>query len=156
MIDKLAEFWQCVQSRTMPTVDGSFATTQALAKLHPDDNGSSVMLPPEAAEWLDELETAKRQLKAAQARERLAANKLKQDIGGATYGCLPDGSVLSFKSQTRAGYTVKESTFRTLRTVQSQSVIRQALGEAQAASIESEEFRSAVAELSKELKHAPS
>lgn len=145
MIDKLAVFWQCVQDRTMPTVDGSLATTKALAKLHPNDDGSSVMLPADARQWADELAAAKADVKAAKSRERAAHNKLREAVGDATYGCLPDGGVLSLKTQTRKEHVVKESTFRVLQTVSSQKVISQALGEAQVAAIESEEFPSVAA-----------
>ncbi len=145
MIDKLAEFWQCVQRREMPTVDGSFATTQALAKLHPNDDGSSKMLPSVGRQWSDDLAAIRNNIKAEQAKERVIVNKFRKHIGDATYGCLPDGGVLSLKSQTRREHVVKESTFRVLRTVGSQKVIRQALGEAQVAAIESEEFPSVTA-----------
>lgn len=115
MLPKLEDFWHRVLSNTPPDVDGSFATAKILAKLHPDDDGSTVELPAEAANWQREIEDAKEIIKAAEARKVAAENHVKAAIGDCTFGMLPDGSRFSWKTQTRAEHIVQESTFRVLR-----------------------------------------
>lgn len=114
-LPKLEEFWRLVQQQIPPEVDGSAATAKVLAKLHPDDDGSEVLLPTEAADWTDEIDAAKEQIKAAEAMKQAAENRIKAAIGNATFGLLPDGSRWSWKSQTRKSYVVDEATFRVLR-----------------------------------------
>jgi predicted phage-related endonuclease len=104
-----------VQRQIPPDVDGSASTAKVLAKLHPEDDGSEVFLPAEAADWTDEIEAAKEQIKTAEVMKQAAENRLKAAIGDATFGLLPDGSRWSWKSQTRKSYVVEEATFRVLR-----------------------------------------
>jgi len=115
MLPQLEEFWRLVETRTPPEVDGSLATAKALAKLHPDDNGDTALLPREAQGWSDELEAIKEDLKRLEHEKTERENRLKAALGDATYGLLPDGSRWSWKSQTRKSYTVAEATFRVLR-----------------------------------------
>ena len=117
LIPKLAAFWQAVESKTPPEVDGSLATAKVLAKLHPEDSGETIVLPPESADWTAQLEQAKASIKAAEALKTDAENRIKAALGDATFGMLPDGSRWSWKSQDRAGYTVEPTTFRVLRKV---------------------------------------
>ena len=115
LLPKLAAFWKCVETRTPPEVDGSLATAKILARLHPEDTGETVMLPVEASEWTEQIESAKEAIKAAEAAKVAAENLLKSKLGDASYGLLPDGSRWSWKTQTRKENIVAESTFRVLR-----------------------------------------
>jgi len=110
------EFWFLCQSGRPPPVDGSEATARALAKLHPADTGESVILPEEAAQWDRDLQEVKAAIKDGEAAAAELENRIKAAIGDATYGILPDGSGRwSWKTQQRAEYTVKASSFRVLR-----------------------------------------
>jgi putative phage-type endonuclease len=115
LLPKLEAFWRSVEDETPPPVDGSLATARVLARLHPSDNGETVMLPHEALEWSEALAKAKEQIKAAEAVKTEMENRLKAAMGDATFGLLPDGSRWSWKSQDRAGYTVAPTTCRVLR-----------------------------------------
>lgn len=117
LLPKLDDFWSLVQNQTPPEVDGSAATASVLAKLHPDDDGTEVLLPAEAAGWSDEIEAAKEQIKAAEAVRTAAENKLKAAIGDATFGLLPNGGLWSWKTQDRKGYVVEPTSFRVLRKI---------------------------------------
>jgi putative phage-type endonuclease len=44
LIVKLAEFWDLVESKTPPPIDGSEATLETINRLHPDDDGTVVDL----------------------------------------------------------------------------------------------------------------
>jgi len=111
----LERFWEHVEKRIPPQVDASDATRRVLAKMHPNDNGQSITLPAEAAEWQRELEFAKEKIAALKVLKELNENRLRAAIGDYTFGDLPDGSRLSLKTQTRREHVVAESTFRVLR-----------------------------------------
>lgn len=115
LLPKLEDFWQMVQKQIPPEVDGSAATAKVLAKLHPADDGSEILLPDEAADWTDEIEAAKEQIKAAEAMKTAAENRIKAALGDATYGLLRNGARWSWKTQARKSYVVDEATFRVLR-----------------------------------------
>lgn len=117
LLPKLAAFWKSVENQTPPDVDGSLVTAKILARLHPDDNGETVELPDESANWLREIEDAKAAIKEAEAIKTANENKVKAAIGDNTFGMLPDGSRFSWKTQT-AHHEAKdayESTYRVLR-----------------------------------------
>lgn len=115
LIENLEEFWQLVQSRTAPEVDGSQATSRALAKLHPEDSGETIELPADAQIWTEQLESIREEIKAQEARKAELENLIKASIGDATFGTLPDGRRWSWKTQKRAEYVAKASSFRVLK-----------------------------------------
>lgn len=80
-----AEFWQWVQDRTPPPVDGSAATGKLLDRLHPEGNGETVVADAaEVEKWLDIRRAAKEQAEAAGAAITDAENHLKAIAGHAT------------------------------------------------------------------------
>ncbi len=109
------EFWDRVLTRQPPDADGSEATALALAIAYPDDDGSTVQLPPGAVGWADTLVEVKSKLKALERLKDEIENRIKSFIGDATVGELSNGGSFSWKSQTRAEYVVPEKTFRVLR-----------------------------------------
>lgn len=115
LIERLAAFWRCVDTRTPPKVDGSIATAKALAALWPGDDGEEVYLPAEAAEWDAALVKAKADKKDAEAREREASNKLRAAIQDGAFGVLPSGEKYSLKTQERSAYVCEATSFRVLR-----------------------------------------
>jgi predicted phage-related endonuclease len=112
---KAEDFWGKVQRKEAPPADGSEATSKVLKRLHPDDDGSTIVLDEEAEELTAQLEAAKVEKSFAEAREKEAKNKLQAKIGAATFGQLPGGRILSLKTTSRAGHYVDESKYRTLR-----------------------------------------
>ncbi len=123
MIPLLADFWSCVELRVAPPADGSPATTRALARLHPADDGKAVELSADFDSRIERL----RRLKSLAKRVGLAVdgieNQLRAAIGDHTYGVTPGGNWLSWKSQTRKSFTVAESTHRVLRECKPQKAI---------------------------------
>jgi putative phage-type endonuclease len=112
---KAEEFWGRVQRKDAPPVDGKQATTKALKRLHPDDDGATVALEAEIVEWVERRAAAKESEKAAKALIDEAENHIKAAIGANTFGAMPDGRIVSYKTSERAGYVVEPSKFRTLR-----------------------------------------
>ena len=111
----LRRFWDNVRSGIPPAVDGSEGCARMLRKIYPKDDATSILMPPDGEAWFDELSMLKAGIKALEGRQRYIENHIKAAIGGATYGTLPDGRQFSWKTQTRAGYTVEPGTARILR-----------------------------------------
>lgn len=115
LVPHLEQFWSCVQSQTPPDIDASQATSRILQQLHPDDDGSTISLPPDADAWHTELLAVNEKIKALEELKNHNQNRLKAALGAATYGTLANGSRYSFKTQTRAEHVVAASKFRVLR-----------------------------------------
>lgn len=115
LIEQEEEFWDRVLSDDPPPVDGSKATTAALLKLHPKDSGEAIDLPADSAKWDKELAEITASLEKLEARETELKNLLRDAMGGATYGLLPDGGRWSWKTQNKRGYTVAPTSPRILR-----------------------------------------
>lgn len=109
------EFWGYVVDRVPPPIDGGEATTRALARLHPDDNGLAIALPPDADALVTALDHFDDVHKESSAVVDGIRNQLRAWIGDATYGVTASGRWVSWKSQTRPAYTAPETTFRVLR-----------------------------------------
>lgn len=115
LYDACGKFWHYVTERIEPPIDESRATAAALARLHPADKGTAILLPAEADIAIQERADAKEKAKAADLIEARCDNQLKAWIGDHTFGVSPQGRVVAWKAQTRKEYTVAESTFRVLR-----------------------------------------
>lgn len=117
MVAKEREFWGRVESGDAPPVDGSESTTAILKALHPTDDGESIALSAEADVWDQQLVETKTSLKELEAKKSLLENRIKAELGDATYGVLLDGTTYSYKKQT-SNYPAKEArtaSFRVLR-----------------------------------------
>jgi len=114
MLDRLAKFWDCVQSGREPEIDGSAAPARAIKTLHPNDDGSAVDLPDEAITRWEEREELAKEIKSLESKQKAHDNWFKAKIGGATYG-VAQGRTWSMKTTARSGYEVKPCTYRQLR-----------------------------------------
>ncbi len=117
LIAHTADFWQMVLDRIPPAIDGSDATTEAIKRAfrERETEGPTVDLPADSDAWAEALKQAKSDKKNAEDREAEAKNNICAAIGEASYGMTPSGKKFSWKTQTRASYVAKASTFRVLR-----------------------------------------
>jgi putative phage-type endonuclease len=115
MLTLLVSFWDYVVRQEMPPVDDSFTTAKILRQLHPEDNGLTVDLPDSADAMIEERERLRLIKGEAEANICGIDNQLKLWIGDNTFGETPGGRKVSWKTQTRKAYEVKESTSRVLR-----------------------------------------
>lgn len=120
MLEKLAEFWQCVESREPPPIDGSYATREALARQHPTDDGTTVDLSADCTLLADRLDVLREEKRTIDDQIRAAENKLKAEIGDSVAGRLADGTTLAWTSHQRGGYTVDPTTYRRFRRLTTQ------------------------------------
>lgn len=96
LIEREREFWQLVESRTPPPLDGSPAASDLLDLLYPAESTrpQEITLPPTALDLIAEYEAAKAEAKAAATRAEEAANKLKAMLGEFESGAVGDRRVI--------------------------------------------------------------
>jgi putative phage-type endonuclease len=113
MTDAAKEFWRRVELRDPPKPDAS--VKDLLARMYPQDKGTTIALPPAACDWDAQRQAALKEIDHwTKARDEAEAN-LRAAIGEASYGVLPDGGKYSWRTVQRKGYTVQPGTVRTLR-----------------------------------------
>jgi hypothetical protein len=86
-----------------------------MGQLYGTGSGEVVALPGIAIDWDTELMALKEQRKELDERIGLLENQIINAIGPATAGVLPNGTVWSYKTQTRKEHVVKASEFKVLR-----------------------------------------
>jgi putative phage-type endonuclease len=108
-------FWEQVKSETLPLVDGTEKTTDALKKLYPLSSGETIMLPQEAIQWSNELAAAEEEEADIKTHVRTLENKIKAALGNAEVGEMPDGSApWTYKTFPRRAYQVAATSYRKL------------------------------------------
>jgi putative phage-type endonuclease len=115
LAEKELEFWCRVLEHEPPAADGSESSKEILKKLYPRDTGETIALGVEGLELHERLVAAKAAIKSAEDEKGNAENRLKQLLGNATWGTLPNGMSYSFKSQDRASFVSPATSFRVLR-----------------------------------------
>jgi putative phage-type endonuclease len=116
LIPQLREFRERIIKRDPPEPVGKEGERQAVASIFPlETSGAQVSLGSDIQQLDEELEVLKGQAKEidAEVEKRKAAIMLA--LGDAEVGVLPSGVRFTFKTTSRAGYTVEPKTFRELR-----------------------------------------
>lgn len=99
------DFWLRVETGNPPPVDGSEATTAALAAAYPrHEEGVTVDLDPDL---LDRYRIAKGRVEAAEIDLGLITNEIKAALGEAEAGLIDGAPFVTWKAQTRAGIDTK-------------------------------------------------
>jgi len=93
LIEAEKAFWQHVIDKTMPAIDGSEASAEALKRLYPVGNGQVVNLPDTAELWLTQYEKAKADEEEAKSRKQEAQNVLCQMLGDSEIGIVGERKV---------------------------------------------------------------
>lgn len=114
-LPKLEAFWLRVQRREPPEADALPGTSEAIRRLWSKADGETIPLDHAALQLVTSWEAAKVRRDSAEETKDEAENRLRTLLGPASYGSLPDGSVLTLKEQHRKSYTVQPADFRVLR-----------------------------------------
>lgn len=119
LLERESAFWRHhVEAGIPPDPDGHTETSRAIDLLYPDAVTKVVTLPDDAAEWAEKLRAAKADKKAAEQVEKLYKNKLRAAIGDAAFARLPGTDEgFSLKTTSRSGYTVKPTSYRSLKSI---------------------------------------
>lgn len=106
MLNRMTEFWECVQSENPPAVDGSESTADTLARLYGSEtvnNGQfTTDLGNDVAEALSEAEKRKEMIKALKAEETKYENIAREAMGEFQTAYAGDYRA-SWKVQNRSG-----------------------------------------------------
>lgn len=108
-------FWRRVQTKEAPEPDSSQSATKILHALYPRELHDATDLPIEAVEWDRDRTLAMEIIRTQEAVKRETENRIKAAMGDHAVGILPSGARYTWKSSTRAGYTVAPTSVRTLR-----------------------------------------
>ncbi|HHW15743.1 MAG TPA: hypothetical protein GXX28_12565, partial [Firmicutes bacterium] len=88
------DFWRLVEAGTPPALDGSESSAEVLRHLYPESiPGSTIALPPTAADLIEQYERAKAEAAEATERMETAANQLKALLGENEVGLLGERRV---------------------------------------------------------------
>lgn len=101
LIDRLIgiekDFWQHVMDGTMPAVDGSKSSSEALRRLYPESKDIEITLPDTAELWVKQYERACEDEKSAKERKQEAQNVLQNMLGNNERGRVGE-RIVSWKS----------------------------------------------------------
>ena len=102
LIQAEAAFWQLVQRREPPAVDGSPATVEALSRAWlPVVEETVQILGPEDEEAVRQYRDLGQEIDRLQAERDAVGNRLRAHLGPATAGVTPGGWRITWKPQTR-------------------------------------------------------
>jgi putative phage-type endonuclease len=108
-------FWERIVQKNPPDPDSSEATTRALKKLYPVDNGEGVSLPAALESIIYEWRRLKDEGKDNEKRVKLLENQIKATMGEAQRGIIVStGDSVSWKTQHVREHVVKAGTKRPL------------------------------------------
>lgn len=95
LIEAETEFWNMVETRTPPPIDGTKASSELIKRLYPEaEKGREIELPFEAFELIQQYERACEEEKRIQLIKDEAANKLKEMLGTAEKGSIHGRQVI--------------------------------------------------------------
>jgi len=114
-LPKLEEFWSRVQRKDPPPPDHLPGTLDVVKRLYSQEDGTTIALDAEDLQLVDAWEMTKERARMAGKDVKEMETVLRAKLQDATFGVLTDGTLLSLKTTKRSGYTVKPTSFRTLR-----------------------------------------
>lgn len=117
-----ASFWERVQKRQPPRIDPTMPTAlESLKRLYPHgvgDKAAPIVLPGEAARWLEQYAEASEQKKSIEKYLDEIKARIQLEMGENAFAIVPGGGKVSWKNEPRAGYEVQPSNPRVMRITQ--------------------------------------
>lgn len=91
MEPELLKFWECVQSRTIPAVDGSESCSKVIQKLNYGKKELSINLPAGVEDLIKKIQKNKIEIALLEEEKELNQNQIKILMGQATKAMTPSG-----------------------------------------------------------------
>lgn len=107
IVSKAATFSHHVKNRVPPPVDGHDSTTEAFKRRWKRDDGTTITLPVDAADWDAAIDWAQKAQEKAGDIEARNKNLLREALGTATYGDIPGGRRWSWKADKNGKRSLK-------------------------------------------------
>ena len=109
LMPTIKAFWENhVETKVQPDLEGVAGEGLVLARLHPEDNGKAVSLPPNFMTMLDEISPLKQSIKELKDELDVKESIIKNELGDNTYGETSDLRAVSWKSQNRKTYDIPD------------------------------------------------
>ena len=127
LIEGAARFWADVRAGRDP--EPNYALDGEIIKaMYPQDDGETIDLSRDnrIRELLDRHEKLSSSKNASDKQLKAVNAEIAEKMGAAAHAIVPGWDKVSLKTQTRKGYTVKDTTFRVLRTKRAKTEGRQA------------------------------
>lgn len=93
-----AEFWQMVQDRTPPAIEGTEAEAELLARLFPHADDAEVQLPPDARSAVAGYRTLGAEIKRLKAEQLAYRNTIESALGAAAVGLHGEKQLVSWRN----------------------------------------------------------
>lgn len=112
----LEEFWWHVKTKTPPEPD-RWSDLSVTKNMWNKDNGETITFDNDDMELVERLELEKEERNAAEKKAAVLEARLRERMREATFARLPDGRLLTLKTQKKKGYTVtfEPTEYRVLR-----------------------------------------
>ena len=107
IIPVLSEFWFNVKHEIPPTIDGGMATSNAIRKLHPEDNGETIELPDELIGDAILLDSIQEAIATAEAERDAIKNNIMYAMGPNTYATINGKRWFSYKTNKGGKRTLR-------------------------------------------------
>lgn len=111
------QFWERVERRDPPPPDGTRETAEAIKQLWPEDSGKSIVFPDGMLDVIEQWQDAKAAAREAEERKDLIESSIKAAMQDATWGLLPNGRRVQWKTEPRKEHLVRASRPRVLRLI---------------------------------------
>lgn len=116
IIDAAGRFWTDVSVRREPPINYGL-DGEIIKAMYPEDSGETIDLTGDnrMPELLDLRERLSKQKNGAEKDLKAVTAEIAAKMGDATFAIVPGWKKITFKKQTRKGYTVEDTSFRVLR-----------------------------------------
>lgn len=116
VLEPLQEFWGKVQAKTPPDPDWAHPKTlDSIKALYKPQPGKTVELDASAQNLVEHYESVSKEIKELERIKDESKAKLIEAMGGAELGILPSGQKITYRTVSRAGYTVEPTTYADFR-----------------------------------------
>jgi len=113
LIKRGAAFWQLVQTRTSPPLDGSAPAARWIGRRYADADPDAVVdLDDDQVAQLREWVALDERITALASAQKAVENAVKEHLGKASIGLYKGREYVTWKTVERSGYTVKPTSFR--------------------------------------------
>jgi len=118
ILSTVQNFWKNFDAGHQPAVDPG-QDSDVIKALYPSDNGVTIDLSDDNTlpAMMDQRKALTAEISERETRKKEIETAVKSKIGEASFALIAGGRKLSLKTTSRAGYTVQETSYRTLREV---------------------------------------